>query len=474
MSAELFNNLNRAWRPIAAAMKISSQHLRTYAMCLKRTDLRPTHLLRAAIFTAIVAAVAVPSARAQINIDPQRGVMTLAPVIAPIMPAVVQILIEQRAQDGKLVSSSSGSGVIIDSKEGFIISNHHVVGNATSIRVKLIDERIYDAKRIGSDAATDIGLLKISAADLVAIPIDSSSEVRVGDFVMAIGYPRNLGQTVTLGVVSGLGRAIGYDKFEDFIQTDAAINPGNSGGALIDTRGRLIGINTANVLAPGATVNFSIGLGLSVPIKIAASVVEQLKLYGEVRRGRFGVDFRDLTPELADAIGIRPTGGVLITRVPPGSLGQIAGIKTGDVVLRVNETLMRHAKDFNNIIGLSPVDTDLVILLIRDGQEITIKARLTKPEIAAAPLQFLGATFSALPEDSSVARNIAGVLVIQIEPDSVAAKMGLRQGDIVARVNRKETPSPDVLKKEIAAVVGNVLAMTVVRGISEMFVVFQR
>ncbi len=431
-------------------------------MCLMRARLRLDHLLRATIFTAIIIATPIPPTRAEFSTDPQRGVLTLAPVINPIKPAVVYII----AQTGPN-SGVSGSGVIVDSKEGYILTNHHVIADAVIIRVRLIDGRVFEAQKIGSDAATDIGLIKISATDLVAMPPDLSSELSVGDYVMAIGYPLGLDQTVTHGMVSGLGRVIGQDEFEDFIQTDAAINHGNSGGALVDSRGRLIGINTL-IVSP---TNANIGLGFAVPIKIALSVFEQLKTYGEVRRARLGVDFRDLTPELADAIGIRPTGGVLITRVPLGSIGQVVGIKTGDVAVQVNETPTRHAKDFKNIIGLSPIDTDLAILVIRDGQEVIIKARLTTPEIGAAPLRFLGATFSALPEDSSGARNVQGVLVTLVEPGSLAAKNDLRRNDIVVRVNRNETPSPDALKNEFVSV-GNIMAMTIMRGRSKLIVVF--
>jgi S1-C subfamily serine protease len=257
-------------------------------------------------------------AGAQINVDPQRGVMTLAPVIAPTMPAVVQIIVQQqRTQASGPDPLSSGSGVIVDGKEGYILTNHHVIANSVKIRVKLVDERVFDAQKIGSDEATDIGLIKISATNLIAMPADVSSDVRIGDFVMAIGYPFGLDQTVTLGVVSGLGRGTGKDELEDFIQTDASINPGNSGGALIDTRGRLVGINSMIYTRSGGNV----GIGYAVPTKIAFPVIEQLKTYGEVRRGRLGVDFRELTSELATAVGVRMMNGLLITRVPPGSLG---------------------------------------------------------------------------------------------------------------------------------------------------------
>jgi serine protease DegQ len=423
---------------------------------------RRVHLLRAIIFTAIIIAFPFPSARAEFSLDPQRGVLTLAPVIDPIKPSVVYIIALTGPNSGV-----SGSGVIVDSKEGYILTNHHVIADAVKVRVRLVDGRIFEAKKIGSDAATDIGLIKISTTDLVALPIDLSNELSVGDYVMALGYPLGLEQTVTHGMVSGLGRAVGQDEFEDFIQTDAAINHGNSGGALVDSRGRLVGINTL-ILSP---TNANIGLGFAVPIKIALSIFEQLKTYGEVRRGRLGVDFRDLTPELADAIGIRPTGGVLVTRVPLGSIGQVVGIKTGDVAVKVNDTPMRHAKDFKNIIGLSPIDTDLKILVIRDGQEVTINVRLTKPELGAAPVRFLGATFGALPEDVSGARNVQGVLVTVVEPGSLAAKNDLRRGDIVVRVNRNETPSPDALKTEFASV-DNIMAMTIVRGRSRLIIVF--
>jgi serine protease DegQ len=259
------------------------------------------------------------------------------------------------------------------------------------------------------------------------------------------------------------------EKLEDFIQTDAPINLGNSGGALVDTLGRLVGINTAIYSRSGGNV----GIGFAVPTRIAIPIIEQLKIYGEVRRGRLGVETRDLTPEVAGAMGIGETRGALVTQVEEGTPGASAGLKAGDVVVRVNGTSTHNARDLRNTIGLSPVDAELTLVVLRDGKEVTLKARLTPPQVAAGRLHLLGAIFGPLPEDNPLARHVRGVLVTRVEPDSPAARNGLRTGDIVVQLNRKDTPSPDALQKQLASL-GKVAALTVVRGNSERIIVIEK
>jgi Do/DeqQ family serine protease len=470
-----------------------------------------------AMLLALVVAVALSApAHADLGFDAKRGVMTLAPTLAPIMPAVVQIVVEGKNPEDPEQSEPrpdrrqqpsphngpgrerdphdlrpgasptaddpeqrrdrpdgvirSGSGVIIDAKEGLIMTNHHVIANASRIRVRLVDGREFIAQRIGSDRATDVGLIKVSADNLVAAPIGSSEELLVGDFVIAIGYPFGLEQTVTLGVVSGLSRATGSDEYEDFIQTDAAINPGNSGGALVDTRGQLVGINT-QIYSPSRG---NIGIGFAVPTSIAIPVIEQLKTYGEVRRGRLGVEIRDVTPEVARALSIREARGALITSVTSGSPGENAGLKAGDVVVRVNNKTVRRSRDLKNSVGLSAIEAELKVVVVRDGKEVEIKVKLTPPRVAAGSgFQLLGASFGLLPADNPMAKRVRGVLVTQVEADSPAARTGLQRGDIIVEVNRKDTPTLDALKAELD-VKTSVAALTVLRGNSEHIIILQR
>src|SRR5579884_1409241 len=268
---------------------------------------------------------------------------------------------------------ATGSGVIVDAAQGYVLTNYHVVKDATSIEVTTADNRRFRARLIGDDPQTDIAVLQIRGDDLTAVPMGDSDRLRVGDFVVAIGNPFGLGQTVTSGIVSALGRTgLGIEGYEDFIQTDASINPGNSGGPLVNLQGQLVGIKTA-ILTPG---NGNVGIGFAVPIDMDRKVMDQLIRYGEVKRGRIGVAIQDLTPDLAQAMNTTHTTGAVIARVEPGSSADKAGLKSGDLVLAVNGTPVRSGTQLRNTIGLSRIGDDVELTVERRGVEHKISVRI--------------------------------------------------------------------------------------------------
>ncbi len=277
-----------------------------------------------------------------------------------------------------------GSGVIVDAAHGYVLTNNHVVENATNIEVTTKDNRRFKARLIGRDPATDIAVLQIPAESLTAVPMGNSARLRVGDFVLAVGNPFGLGQTVTSGIVSALGRTgLGIEGYEDFIQTDASINPGNSGGALVDLQGQLIGINTA-ILAPQGG---NVGIGFAVPIDMARDVMDQLIRYGEVKRGRIGVAIQDLTPDLARALGTTRTEGALVARVEPNSPAERAGLRSSDLIVAVNGSPIQSAADLRNRIGLSPIGNEVTLTVARGGAQRQVTVRIGR---APAERQRLG------------------------------------------------------------------------------------
>jgi Do/DeqQ family serine protease len=327
-------------------------------------------------------------------------VQTLAPVVSRITPGVVGISVRGRVrEDNPLLqdpmfrrffnlqqqpvereTQATGSGVIVDAAQGYVMTNAHVVENATSIEVTTKDNRRLTAKLIGRDADTDIALLQIPAGGLTAVPIGDSDHLQVGDFVLAIGNPFGLGQTVTSGIISALGRSgLGIEGYEDFIQTDASINPGNSGGPLVDLQGRVVGINTA-ILAPGGG---NIGIGFAVPINMARQVMDQLVNYGEIKRGRIGVAIQDLTPDLAQALGTRHTQGAVIARVEPGSPAERAGLRTNDLVVAINGAPMHSGIELRNRVGLSRIGDEVELTVERGGSERNVTVRIEKATTTA-------------------------------------------------------------------------------------------
>jgi serine protease Do/serine protease DegQ len=382
---------------------------------------------------------------------------TLAPMLARVTPAVVNIAVVARApmeanpllrdpffrrffgvpdqpQQGQL---SAGSGVIVDAARGLVVTNHHVVKDAQEIVVGTKDRRVFKAQLVGSDPGTDIALLRIPAEELTAIPFADSDRVNVGDFVVAIGNPFGIGQTVTSGIVSAVGRSgLSMEGYEEFIQTDASINPGNSGGALVNLRGELVGINSA-ILGPGA----NIGIGFAVPINMARAVMDQILRFGEVRRGRLGVTTQDVTPAVAKQLGLGVTEGAVVQKVEPGSTAEQAGLRSGDVVVATHGRPVRSAGELRNRIGLTPVGEEVDMTVLRDGRTLRVRVRIGEPfQMTAlageAVPQLTGARVADLAPGMPLYGQVEAVVVASVEASSSAFRNGLRAGDLIYGVNR--------------------------------------
>lgn len=352
-----------------------------------------------------------------------------------------------------------GSGVIIDAKNGYVITNSHVIDKAQDIVVTLEDGQRFDAKVIGKDPGADIAVIQIDATNLSEISFGDSDSLRQGDFVVAIGNPFGLGQTVTSGIVSALGRSgLGIESYEDFIQTDASINPGNSGGALVNLRGELIGINTAIYGPSGGNV----GIGFAIPINMAQQITAQLIEHGEVKRGRLGFSAQDLTPELAQAFGISRNKGVVVARVEKDSPADKADMQVGDVIVAVNGREVTSSAQVRNEIGLLRIGDRVEIDILRNGKARALKATLQDKVMKSVQGKKLstflaGAEFSEVSEDTARG-SISGIEVISVT--GRAASSGLRKGDLILSVNKQRVKSiremQDALKKNEDAVLLNI------------------
>lgn len=398
--------------------------------------------------------------------DSRRGVVTMAPLLAKVTPAVVSINTVTESPSNQMDDDQRelferffgqnprsrgpraglGSGVIVDAREGLILTNNHVIDGADEIEVRLEDRREFMAEVIGADPKTDLALLKIDARNLTALDIADTDDVMVGDYVIAVGNPFGLSSTVTSGIVSALGRdnRASQDNYSDFIQTDAAINPGNSGGALVNSRGVLIGINTAIVSRSGS----SAGIGFAVPTRIIRSVMGQLTEFGEVRRGRIGVLIGDLTPELREGLDLKSIRGALVSNVTEGSPAEKAGLESGDVVVAFNGEVMEDSSDLRNAVGLLSPGAEADITYIRDGKRrttrITLEAIEDDNDVLDASVaddipsmqSFSGATITGIPDDLDLRDGNEGVYISNVRRASRAARAGLQGGDIIRRINR--------------------------------------
>lgn len=407
---------------------------------------------------------------------------SLAPLVERVSPAVVNIRVSQTVQQrsplgddafrrffgipdssgGAREVASAGSGVIVDSERGYILTNHHVVESADEIQISLMDGEILDADIVGSDAATDIALLKVDAKGLTEMPIGDSEVVRVGDFVLAIGNPFGLGHTVTSGIVSALGRTgINRNGYEDFIQTDASINPGNSGGALVNMRGELVGINSAIISRSGGNV----GIGFAVPTSIASSIMRQILDFGEVRRGLLGVSIQTIDSEVAKVLEIDVDSGALISMIEPGSAAEEAGLRVDDIIVAVNKEKVSGAAELRNAIGLMASGEKIDIEYIRgdETRETTATLRQLEPRSAAPSVGadihpgLNGAEFA-----TSSTTSTRGVEVIDVIADSPADQRGLQAGDIITAANRRAVSDLDDLAA--IAAVSSRLFLLVQRG----------
>jgi serine protease Do len=337
---------------------------------------------------------------------------------------------------------SLGSGFIID-KEGFIVTNNHVIDEADEIKVRLADEKEYDAKVIGRDPKTDLALIKIEGVkDLQPLPLGDSDKLKVGTWVVAIGSPFGLEQTVTAGIVSAKKRVIGAGPYDDFIQTDASINPGNSGGPLLDLQGRVVGINTA-IVASGQ------GIGFAIPIDMVKTIVAQLKDKGEVTRGWLGVGIQDLTPELAEYYGLVARKGVVVTQVFDGDPAAKAGVQKNDVIIALDGQPVSTGRELSAIVANRAVGDKTKITLLRGGKEMTVTATVAKREdekMSAGAQQkesdALGLQVAELSAERAqqfgLDKDEKGVLVVDVENGSRADKAGIRVGDLIKGINRKK------------------------------------
>lgn len=386
-------------------------------------------------------------------------VPSLAPMLERAMPAVVSVNTKQVVRvrnpyfndpffrrlfpevPQERINESLGSGVIIDAGAGLVLTNHHVIDNADDVQVTLADGRTVKAEFIGSDRDTDIALIRIPADKLTALPLGNSDQLRVGDFVVAIGNPFGFSQTVTSGIVSAVGRSgirgLGY---QNFIQTDASINPGNSGGALVNLQGQLVGINTASFNPQGSMAG-NIGLGLAIPSNLARDVVDQLVKHGVVVRGTLGVEAQNLTQQIAQGLGLTEARGALVTRVLAGSGAAAAGLRPGDVVVAANGQRVDSAQALHNIEGLQPVGSTLSLDIRRDGKAQQLKATLKEQARAVVgdtlDPRLAGATFVDLPEALRQA-GIRGVQVSEVKRGSRAATSGLAAGDVITETTAGE------------------------------------
>lgn len=428
-------------------------------------------------------------------LDDNRGVLTVAPVIEQAAPAVVNISVRTRVpgsenplyrdpffrhffglpdQIPEREAMSAGSGVIVDAKKGYVLTNHHVIENAQDITVKLRDGRQLKAKLIGSDPGTDIGLVQIDAERLTAISMGNSEDLKVGDFVIAIGNPFGLGQTVTSGIVSAIGRSgLSREKFENFIQTDAPINPGNSGGALINTKGELVGINTA-IIAPGGG---NVGIGFAVPTNMAKAVLDQLVRHGEVRRGRIGISIQDVTPDIAQALGLPVPKGALISQVEKDSPAEKAGLMPGDAIVAVDGRPVRSGNDLRNSVGLRELGSKVTLGIIRDGKRKDITVQVDAPRLAeltagSAIPKLAGVRITEIPSDHPARGEVKGVYAAEVAAGSPAWRLGLRSRDIILAVNQKPVATLTEFERAAKAA-GDVLALNILRGDAQLFIVVQ-
>src|SRR5690554_5546025 len=416
---------------------------------------------------------------------------SLAPMLDNAIPAVVNIATQGRvrAQNPLMEdpffrrffnmpdmpqerrATSAGSGVIVDAKQGYVLTNAHVVRNAEQIEITLLDGRTLEAELIGMDSEVDLAVLKVPAQDLVQMTIADSAKLRVGDFVVAIGNPFSLGHTVTSGIVSALGRTgLRMDGYENYIQTDASINPGNSGGALVNLRGELVGINTAIIAPAGGNV----GIGFAIPTKMVLASKEQIMQYGEVRRGRIGVVIQDLSRDLAQAFGLdEHQQGVLVSQVEAKAPADKAGVKVEDIIIAVDDEPIRSVAQLRNSIAMKRIGEKAKLTLIRNGKEQQLKVRIGEQ----ANTQAL-AKNNDEESQAAVINKLAGVhlrnsnegvTVVALEGE--ARSTGLRVNDVILAANRQAIRTINDLRKALKSSQSDNLLLQIKRNNSHLFLI---
>lgn len=393
---------------------------------------------------------------------------SLAPMLKQVNPAVVNIAtfstrqlqvnpllndpffrhffnLPETNQRQQRRQQSAGSGVIVDAKKGVVMTNYHVIKGADEVHVSLIDGRSYNAKLVGSDPDLDIAILTIDASNLSQVELADSNVLEVGDFVVAIGNPFGLGQTVTTGVVSALGRTgLGIEGFENFIQTDASINPGNSGGALVNLAGQLVGINTAIIAPAGGNV----GIGFAIPINMAKASMDQILDNGEVRRGQIGVGIQDISADLRKAFGLKNgQRGVLITQVNDGSPASKAGLKAGDVILSVNGQSTHSSGQLRSLIGMGKVGEQVIVTVLRDERRMKFAVEIAAADSFATVADNLHPLLKGVKFENH--SNGQGVKVVSLSANAAVAFSGLRPGDIIVGANKKRVKDISALRQAL-------------------------
>ena len=432
-----------------------------------------------------------PQAQAALPFGAGSDIRSLAPVLEKVTPGVVNISVSGNKISRQTLPEpfrfffgpgipgeqlqerpfqALGSGVIIDAKKGYVITNNHVIADADKIIITLIDGQEYEAELIGTDKQSDIALLKVDAKDLVEIEFADSDRLRVGDFAIAIGNPFGLGQTVTSGIISALGRSgLNVENLENFIQTDAAINSGNSGGALLDLDGKLVGINTA-ILGPGGG---NIGIGFAIPANMVKNLAEQILKYGEVRRGVLGVMGGELTSELARTFGYRSQHGAFVSQVLEDSSAAKAGLKAGDIIISLDGKPIRSFGELRAKVATMGADKNVTLGLFRDGKEQQVEVTLSRADEENIQANTLNESLEgAMLAQTSGEDKVQGVKITEVTPRSPAAMSGLEKGDIIIGVNRQRVKDLNDLR-QIVQNKPEVLALNIQRGNSSIYLVLR-
>lgn len=449
-------------------------------------------------FAAVALMLAVVAGSAQAAV-PAGQLPSLAPVLKEASPAVVNIRVRgtQAVRSNPLFNDpmfrrffdvpeqpqerefgSVGSGVVIDSENGYLVTNAHVVANADEIVIQLNDQREFEAELVGSDPEADVALLKVDTTELADLDFGNSDNLEIGDFVIAVGNPFGLGQTATVGIVSAVGRAGRINQYENYIQTDASINPGNSGGALINQRGELVGINTAILSRSGGNN----GIGFAIPANMVSELVDQIIQFGEVKRGQLGVFIQDLTPEIAELLDIDAKRGALISNVVEDSPAEEAGIRAEDVIVSVDGKPVSGGNDLRNKIGLKRPGDSVKVDVVRDGREREFTIKLAARDAIASTSEpaeieneelLEGVTVQNIPNDHPQADDVEGVMVTAVDPRSRAARGGLQSGDLITSVNRQRIDGVRSFREALEELDSDSLLLNIRRGPGAQFIVIR-